>query len=57
MWPLMIVVFDEFPVDREPRMFEVVASEPTFDLAEYGGFGDSTEDMLDPVSLAVCVEA
>jgi len=31
-------------------MFEVVGSEPTFDLAECGAFADSAEDMLDPAA-------
>lgn len=56
MWPLVVVVLDEFPVEREPRMFELVGSEPTFDLSERRGLTDSAEDMLDPMVLTVCVE-
>jgi hypothetical protein len=38
-------------------MFQVVGSEPSFDLSERCGFADAAEDMLDPLLLAVRVEA
>ena len=57
MWALIVVVFDEFPVELEPCMLLVVGSEPAFNLTECRGFADSAEDMLDPMLLAVCVEA
>jgi len=41
MWSFPVVVFDEFPVEREPHMFEVVGSEPSFDLSKRGGFAYS----------------
>jgi hypothetical protein len=48
---------DEFPVERESRVFLVVGSEPTFDLTECGGFADAAEDVFDSDALTVCVEA
>jgi hypothetical protein len=42
------VVFDEFPVELEPRMLEVVRSEPSFDLSERGRFTDAAKDVFDP---------
>ena len=57
MWSFVVVVFDEFPVERESGMFLVVGSEPSFNLALRCGFADSSEDMFDPMLLAVCVEA
>ena len=57
MWSLVVVVFDEFPVEWESGMFEVVGSEPTFDLSERGWFADAAEDMLDSDGFTVCVEA
>ena len=56
MGSLVIVVFDEFPVELEPGMFKVVGSEPSFNLALRGGLADAAEDMFDPLLLAVCVE-
>jgi len=55
--PLCISGYNEFPVERESRVFLVVGSEPAFDLSERCGFADSSEDMLDPAALTVCVEA
>ena len=56
MRPFVIVVVDEFPVEFESGVFQVVGSEPSFNLALRGGFADSSEDMLDPLLLAVRVE-
>ena len=56
MRAFVVVVFDEFPVQREPRMLQIVGSEPAFDLSERRWLTDSSKDMLDLVSLAVCVE-
>jgi len=53
VWAFIVVVFDEFPVEREPGMLEVVGSEPSFDLPKRRGLA---EDMLDPLLLAVGVE-
>ena len=57
MWSFPVVVFDEFPVEWESCMFEVVGSEPSFDLSKRGGLTYSAEDMLDPLLLAVRGEA
>jgi hypothetical protein len=56
MWSFPIVVFDEFPVELESRMFQVVGSEPSFNLTLRCGFTDSSKDMVDPTLLAVGVE-
>ena len=56
MWSLIIVVFDEFPVELESSMLKVVCSEPAFDLALRCGFADASEDMFDLLLLAVGVE-
>ena len=56
MWTLVIVVFDEFPVKLEPGMFEVVGSEPSFNLTKRRRLADAAEDMFDSLLLAVCVE-
>jgi len=53
----VVVVFDEFPVELESGVFLVVGSEPSFNLALRCGFTDASEDMLDPMLLAVGVEA
>ena len=50
MWSFVVVVFDEFPVECESGMFEVVGSEPSFNLALRGGFADAPEDVFDIVS-------
>ena len=47
MWTLVIVVLDEVLVELESRMFEVVGSEPSFDLSERRGLADAAEDMPD----------
>ena len=56
MWSLVVVVFHEFPVERESRVFLVVGSEPSFDLSECCGFADSAEDVFDLLLVTVCVE-
>ncbi len=56
MRSFVVIVLDELPVELEPCMLEVVGSEPSFDLAERGGFADAAEDMLDPLLMAVHVE-
>jgi len=33
VWAFVVEVFDDFQVELESRMFEVVGSEPSFDLA------------------------
>lgn len=48
MRPLEVVVFDEFRVELESGMLEVVCEEPPFDLAKRRGLTDAAEDMLDP---------
>ena len=53
MWPLIVVILDEFPVEPESGMFEVVGSEPSFDLSERCRLADAAEDMLDPLLLTV----
>ena len=50
MWAFVVVVFYEFPVERESSVFFVVDSEPAFDLALRGGFADAPEDVFDIVS-------
>ena len=57
MGSLVVVVFDEFPVELEPGMFEVVGSEPSFYLAKRCRLADAAEDMLDPLLLTVCGES
>lgn len=57
MWPLIVVILDEFPVELESGMFEVVGSEPAFDLSERRRLADAAEDMLDPLLLTVRGEA
>jgi len=57
MRSFVVVVFDEFPVELKSCMFQVVGSEPSFNLALRCGFADSSENMFDPMLLAVCVEA
>ena len=52
MWPFVIVVFDEFPVELESCMLLVVGSEPSFNLALRGGFTDVSKDMFDAYSWA-----
>ena len=54
MRSFVVVVSDEFPVERESCMLQVVGSEPTFDLSKRGGFADAAWDMLDPILFAVC---
>ena len=44
MWSLVVVVFDEFPVELEFGMFLVVGSEPSLDFAHGCGFADSSDD-------------
>ena len=56
MWAFVIVVLDEFPVQRQPRMFQIVGSEPAFDLALRRRLADAAEDVLDVLLLAVRVE-
>ena len=56
MWTLVIVVFDEFPVELESGMFEVVCSEPSFDLSERCRFADAAEDVFDFFLVTVRVE-
>jgi hypothetical protein len=56
VWSFVIVVFDEFPVELESGMLQVVGSEPSFNLALRGGFADSSKGMLDPLLLAVRIE-
>ena len=51
------MVFDEFRVEGEPCMLDVVGSEPAFDLSQRRRFADSSDDMLDPFGFGVCVEA
>jgi len=53
VWPLIVVILDEFPVELESGMFEVVCSEPSFDLSERRRLADAAEDMLDPLLLTV----
>jgi len=57
VWPFPIVVVDEFPVEWESGVFEVVGAEPTFNLPLRRRFADASENMLDPLLLAVLVEA
>lgn len=57
MRPLVVIVLDEFLVQREPGVFLVVGSEPSFDLSERCGLADAAENVLDPLVLAVGVEA
>ena len=57
MWSLVVVVFDVFPMGLESDVFLVVDSEPSFYFAQRGRFSYSSEDVFDPVVLAVCVEA
>ena len=57
MRTLPIVVMNEFPVEREPFMFQIVCSEPAFDLSKRCWLADAAEDMFDPMLLAVLVEA
>jgi hypothetical protein len=56
VWTLVVVILDEFPVELEPGMLQIVGSEPTFNLAKRRGLADASEDMLDLLPLAVCVE-
>ena len=42
----LVVVFDEFPVELEPGMFEVVGSEPSFYLAKRCRLADAAEMCL-----------
>jgi len=51
MWPLVIVLLDEFPMELESRMLEVVGSEPSFDLSEGRRLADAAEMCLMPFSL------
>ena len=48
MRPLVVIVLDEFLVQREPGVFLVVGSEPSFDLSERGRFTDAAKDVFDP---------
>jgi len=48
VWAFIVIVFDEFPVEWELRVFLVIGSEPTFNLSERCRFADAAEDMLDP---------
>jgi len=52
-----VVVVDEFPVEWESVMFQVVGAEPSFDLSLRGGFPDAAHDVFNPLLLAVPVEA
>ena len=52
-----VVVVDEFPVEREPVMFQVVGSEPSFNLSLRCWFPDASKNMLDPMLKTVLVEA
>jgi hypothetical protein len=49
VWTLVIVEFDEFPVELEPGMFKVVALEPSFNLTKRCSLADAAEDMFDPL--------
>jgi hypothetical protein len=56
VWSFVVVVFDEFPVELESGMFEVVGSEPSFYLAKRCRLADAAEDMLDPLLLTCAVK-
>jgi hypothetical protein len=56
VWTFPVVVFNEFPVERELGMLKVVCSEPAFNLSKRGGFADSAEDMFDLAAFAVGAE-
>ena len=51
-----VVVFYEFLVEWKSFMFEVVGSEPSFNLSLRRGFSDSSEDVSDAMPVAVRVE-
>jgi hypothetical protein len=57
MWPFIVVIVDEFPVDWESVVFLVIGSKPPFNLPLRGGFADASENMFDSPPLAVLVEA
>ena len=57
MWAFVVVVFNEFPVGLESGMFQVVGSEPSFNLTLRRGFNDPSKNMFDPFGCIVGVEA
>jgi len=44
-----VVVLDEFPVEFESGVFDVVGSEPSFNLALRCEFAYASENMFDPM--------